>query len=375
MSYISIFFLVCGTLIVKEFGDLIIKNLGSFKWGKWNEIFNNIKDLEGFKIKEISKDENKETVILSTPCGKSIDNVNKSVKALESYLNADIKLEKIEYSNLIKVNLFFKKLERQDYEPVKTKNIFIGYKCDGKPYSLNPLYDSNIIISGIPGTGKSRLLHMILANLIINNRYCRIYCLQISKKDLSRWRNVKQIRGIYEDPFSCSLFLQDMVKEVESRNKLFAEAGVDSIDEYNKIAKKKMSKIWIVIEEISIFMSDFTDSKEEAKAKDVCFNLVFRLVRTARSSGIGILSVLQRLTVDNIGGNGSIKSLCSIITFKQNNDISSRVAIDSDLATELNQGEIYCNSSQELVKLNVPNIEFEVLKKYIPSLIISKERV
>lgn len=65
-----------------------------------------------------------------------------------------------------------------------------------------------------------------------------------------------------------------MVKEVESRNKLFAEAGVDSIDEYNKIAKKKMNKIWIVIEEISIFMSDFTDSKEEAK--DVCFNLVFR---------------------------------------------------------------------------------------------------
>ena len=117
-----------------------------------------------------------------------------------------------------------------------------------------------------------------------------------------------------------------MVKEVESRNKLFAEDGIDSIDEYNKIAKKKMSKIWIVIEEISIFMSDFT-------------------------------------------------SLCSIITFKQNNDISSRVAIDSDLATELNQGEIYCNSSQELVKLNVPNIEFEVLKKYIPSLIISKERV
>ena len=131
-----------------------------------------------------------------------------------------------------------------------------------------------------------------------------------------------------------------MVKEVENRNKLFAEAGVDSIDEYNKIAKKKMSKIWIVIEEISIFMSDFTDSKEEAKAKDVCFNLVFRLVRTARSSGIGILSVLQRLTVDNIGGNGSIKSLCSIITFKQNNDISSRVAIDSDLATELNQDDI-----------------------------------
>ena len=42
---------------------------------------------------------------------------------------------------------------------------------------------------------------------------------------------------------------------------------------------------------------------------------------------------------------------------KKNNDISSRVAIDSDLATELNQGEIYCNSSQELVKLNVPNIE------------------
>ena len=152
MDYISIFFLVCGTLIVKEFGDLIIKNLGNFKWGKWNEIFNNIKDLEGFKIKEISKDENKETVILRTPCGKSIDNVNKSVKALESYLNADVKLEKIEYSNLIKVNLFFKKLERQDYEPVKTKNIFIGYKCDGKPYFLNPLYDSNIIISGIPGT-------------------------------------------------------------------------------------------------------------------------------------------------------------------------------------------------------------------------------
>lgn len=85
-----------------------------------------------------------------------------------------------------------------------------------------------------------------------------------------------------------------MVKEVESRNKLFAEAGVDSIDEYNKIAKKKMSKIWIVIEEISIFMSDFTDSKEEAKAKDVCFNLVFRLVRTARSSGIGILSVFYK---------------------------------------------------------------------------------
>ena len=324
MDYISIFFLVCGTLMVKEFGDLIIKKLGRFRFGKWNEIFNNIKDLEGFKVKDISKGEDKETVILSTPCGKSIDNVNKSVKALESYLNADIKLEKIEYSNLIKVNLFFKKLERQDYEPVKTKNIFIGYKCDGKPYFLNPLYDSNIIISGIPGTGKSRLLHMILANLIINNRYCRIYCLQISKKDLSRWRNVKQIRGIYEDPFSCSLFLQDMVKEVESRNKLFAEAGVDSIDEYNKIAKKKMSKIWIVIEEISIFMSDFTDSKEEAKAKDVCFNLVFRLVRTARSRCLAGLmcfasssfTSLENDMSDSFSGYITVVQLDTIMTFR-----------------------------------------------------------
>lgn len=165
-----------------------------------------------------------------------------------------------------------------------------------------------------------------------------------------------------------------MVKEVESRNKLFAEAGVDSIDEYNKIAKKKMSKIWIVIEEISIFMSDFTDSKEEAKAKDVCFNLVFRLVRTARSSGIGILSVLQRLTVDNIGGNGSIKSLCSIITFKQNNDISSRVAIDSDLATELNQDDIrkykpdifvMCEDATKKGEsfTSAPKLIFEILSK------------
>lgn len=165
-----------------------------------------------------------------------------------------------------------------------------------------------------------------------------------------------------------------MVKEVESRNKLFAEAGVDSIDEYNKIVKKKMSKIWIVIEEISIFMSDFTDSKEEAKAKDVCFNLVFRLVRTARSSGIGILSVLQRLTVDNIGGNGSIKSLCSIITFKQNNDISSRVAIDSDLATELNQDDIrkykpdifvMCEDATKKGEsfTSAPKLIFEILSK------------
>ena len=165
-----------------------------------------------------------------------------------------------------------------------------------------------------------------------------------------------------------------MGKEVESRNKLFAEAGVDSIDEYNKIAKKKMSKIWIVIEEISIFMSDFTDSKEEAKAKDVCFNLVFRLVRTARSSGIGILSVLQRLTVDNIGGNGSIKSLCSIITFKQNNDISSRVAIDSDLATELNQDDIrkykpdifvMCEDATKKGEsfTSAPKLIFEILSK------------
>ena len=165
-----------------------------------------------------------------------------------------------------------------------------------------------------------------------------------------------------------------MVKEVESRNKLFAEAGVDSIDEYNKIAKKKMSKIWIVIEEISIFMSDFTDSKEEAKAKDVCFNLVFRLVRTARSSGIGILSVLQRLTVDNIGGNGSIKSLCSIITFKQNNEISSRVAIDSDLATELNQDDIrkykpdifvMCEDATKKGEsfTSAPKLIFEILSK------------
>ena len=67
-------------------------------------------------------------------------------------------------------------------------------------------------------------------------------------------------------------------------------------------------------------------------------------------------------------------ALCSIITFKQNNDISSRVAIDSDMATDLKQGEIYCSSSQELVKLNVPIIEFEEIKKYIPSLIVAGDK-
>ena len=374
MDYIYIFLIVGGIVAVKEGADVLLKFISKFKSGKWNELLANVKDLEGFKIKDIETNDDRQIVYLTTPCGKSIDSVNKNIKILESHLGADIKSEKLDYSNIIKLDLSFKKFERCLYEPIKTRKIFIGYKSDGKPYFLNPLYDSNIIISGIPGTGKSRLLHMILANLIYNDKRCKIHCLQISKKDLSRWKNVRQIRGIYEDPFTCSIFLQQMVEEVEKRNELFAEYGVDNIDEYNKIAKDKLSKIWIVIEEISIFMSDFTDTKEEAKAKDVCFNLVFRLVRTARSSGIGILSVLQRLTVDNIGGNGSIKSLCSIITFKQNNDISSRVAIDSDMATDLKQGEIYCSSSQELVKLNVPIIEFEEIKKYIPSLIVAGDK-
>ena len=46
-----------------------------------------------------------------------------------------------------------------------------------------------------------------------------------------------------------------------------------------------MSKIWIVIEEISIFMSDFTDSKEEAKA-----NLGVAIKRIDKATKTNVIS-------------------------------------------------------------------------------------
>jgi len=210
--------------------------------------------------------------------------------------------------------------------------LVLGKTTSGKPYVTDLAKLPHLLIAGATGAGKSVCLNTIISSLIYRLHPHQIRFIMIDPKmlELTVYSGIPHLgRPVVTDPKRAERVLFDAVKEMESRYRKLAAAGVRSIDDYNKrqdSADQRMPYIVIVVDELADLMMSSGSNKIELQ--------VTRLAQMARAVGIHLILATQRPSVDVI--TGIIKAnFPSRIAFQVSSKVDSRTIIDANGAEKL----------------------------------------
>ncbi len=186
----------------------------------------------------------------------------------------------------------------------------------------------HLLIAGSTGSGKTVCINSIICSLLFNFAPTKLQLLLIDPKmvELILYEGVPHVIDIVTDVRKAPSALQQMVKLMEERYKLFSEKRVRSIQEYNNLEDvEKLPFVVIVIDELADLMMT---------AGNVVETHIARLTQLARAAGIHLIIATQRPSANVI--TGIIKAnVPSRIAFAVASQIDSRVILDMSGAENL----------------------------------------
>ncbi|MGC8815923.1 MAG: DNA translocase FtsK [bacterium] len=186
----------------------------------------------------------------------------------------------------------------------------------------------HLLIAGSTGSGKTVCINSIICSLLFNFAPTKLQLLLIDPKmvELILYEGVPHVIDIVTDVKKAPAALQQMVKLMEDRYKLFSEKRVRNIQEYNNLEDvEKLPFVVIVIDELADLMMT---------AGNVVETHIARLTQLARAAGIHLIIATQRPSANVI--TGIIKAnVPSRIAFAVASQIDSRVILDMSGAENL----------------------------------------
>jgi hypothetical protein len=298
------------------------------------------------KIHDIERTDYGHIITIELPYGYTLEQLEKDLDVFKEglgYRSIQLKSK----NNL--VDMFcVRNFKFKDYGPIKLPphELLIA---DGliKPIVVDMNKFPHMLIGGDTGTGKSRILLLILTNLI---KYCPnvdIYLLQIRKNDLGVFQNCAQVKVNSKTLEEILESLKGIDRECRRREKLIDNTkGYYNIEDYNKKASWKLKYIYVVIEEFSFLNTSRGDSKEDKKLKLQCLRYIKTIVNVGRSSGVFLITALQKPTSDSIPSD--IKAqLCTRISLKIADEPAAIVILGNGKPTKLQERELICRTLDE----------------------------
>lgn len=188
--------------------------------------------------------------------------------------------------------------------------------------------DNQALLIGKPGSGKSNLLHVIIANSIwkYSPDQLEIYLIDFKggvEFTIYADKNIPHIRTIAiesEREFGLSV-LDGVEKELLRREIEFSKTGVQNIQQYHdKFPNERMPRVMLIVDEFQEFYSEDDNIKQ---AVDDKFD---RIVRKGRAFGINTLFSSQTLSGNSI--KKSTKELIDIRIALMCSDLDSNQILD-----------------------------------------------
>lgn len=275
-----------------------------------------------------------------------------------------------------------------NFEPVQTKEheVLCGYDEEGSPIIVNMNKFPHILIGGDTGTGKSVFLMLTLANLINQHDNVELYMLQIRKSDLvvfSKCKQVKYMARNLEEAHAVIKHLNNICVEREKEIEKYLDKDILNIVDYNKYFKNKQMKyIYLILDEFSFFVPNNADTTRDKRLKKEILSYIKNLVVSSRSSGIFIITSLQKPTSTSIPVD--IKSqLTTRVCFRIGDSATSTVVLNNANATKLEDRTAIIKTDREVIS-TMPNTflrnikgaiadKIEEDKKYMNLKIVSAE--
>lgn len=175
-----------------------------------------------------------------------------------------------------------------------TLPMILGRTQDGKDLAADLSIMPHLLIAGTTGSGKSIMLHSILASLIQSNTDVKLALIDPKKVEFSHYNDIKQLLyPVVTEPDDALSVLSDLVNEMECRFRLMSKAKVTNISAYNEKRAKKLPYIVLMIDEFS----DLMHSTRKVFQKKLCM-----LAQKSRACGIHIVIATQRPSVDVVTG-------------------------------------------------------------------------
>lgn len=172
--------------------------------------------------------------------------------------------------------------------------VILGKTQDGNDLVVDVSVMPHLLIAGTTGSGKSIMLHSILASFIISHLNIKLALIDPKKVEFSYYGGINQLMYPVVTEADAALdVLTDLVEEMEHRFKIMSRASVTSIKDYNERHKRQLPYIVLVIDEFS----DLMHSSKKVFQKKLCM-----LAQKSRACGIHIIIATQRPSVDVITG-------------------------------------------------------------------------
>ncbi len=151
--------------------------------------------------------------------------------------------------------------------------------------------DPHALIGGMTKSGKSVLLNIFIIDLIRTNgpEELRLILVDPKQVEFTRYKGMPYLDedGIVTKKELAIQKLHTLVNEMERRYSLFAEAGVNEINKYNRKIDSKIPRIVLIFDEFADWMLD-DEFKREASST------VQSLSGKARAAGIHLIVSTQR---------------------------------------------------------------------------------
>lgn len=342
---------------------------------KWNRIMESCKKEnkleETYELYEVKKTDYGFRGKVEIPDGLSLENFEKLKPVLETNLGCRLEINPIKFTNTVLLKIIKKDFDNKEFTPGKLKpfEIFLGYDAAGAPVIVNMNRFPHVLIAGITGSGKSRLLFIILTNLIYSSNagQIEINLCSLAKKDLKKYKDCKQVDSYLENIKDIKKRYEELDMELDRRDRILDEAGVDNIEEYNKISKNKMKYIYLFADEFSFYQPDDSDTDEEAKEKKAALAYLKSFIKRGRSYGLFVVMGIQVTTHEEMP-TIIRRNAYTHVTFRQQDAIASRVIIGTDDAIRLENREAIV-STDHFTYFRTPTITKEIIQEYIkPSL-------
>ncbi len=195
------------------------------------------------------------------------------------------------------------------------------------------------IIGGSVGSGKSVTIQGIIIQLILKNalKKCKNEIYLFDGKDMGDYNRFKKYLSYTADINEFKEQLEDITQEYNSRKKLFNNADVEKIAEYNKKKsnfKDKIPEIFILIDEISIITDKSGLDKESKITADKMTRILADMARLGRAAGIHVIIGIQVPNMQTVPGQ--LKNVIDMrVSGFLKDESASNIVLNNNLASKL----------------------------------------
>ena len=224
-------------------------------------------------------------------------------------------------------------IDSAKFKAAKSKLSFaLGKDISGEAIIGNISKLPHMLIAGTTGSGKSVCMNSLILSLLYKARPEELRLIMIDPKmvELGIYNGIPHLFvPVVTDPKKAAGALQWSVVEMLKRYRMFSEAGVRDLTNYNKHCtengEETLPRIVIVIDELADLMMAASKEVEES----IC-----RVAQMGRAAGMHLIIATQRPSADVI--TGLMKAnIPSRIAFAVSSAMESRIILDQAGAEKL----------------------------------------